>query len=109
MPLKFYVLEKEGEIRSEGTEDRELFLKLKDSGIRKAILLGKETAIYFEAVEGNFVMVGVERKSAGFARVYAKKILGGDKKKIDLKSIEDVFEFAKRVESADLDELAKLR
>lgn len=109
MPIKFYIVEKEGKIRSEGTEEMDLFIKLRDSGIKKAILLGKDTSIYFESVEGSFVMVGVESRSAGFARIYAKKILGEDKKKIDLKSIEDIFEFAKKVESANLDELAKLR
>ncbi|MCS7144404.1 MAG: hypothetical protein NZ879_05215 [Archaeoglobaceae archaeon] len=109
MPLKFYILEKGEKIESEGIEEKDLFFKLKESGIKKAILLGKETAIYFENFEDKFVMVGVERRSAGFARVYAKKIIGEDKRKIDLRSLEDVFEFAKKVESADLDELAKLR
>ncbi len=109
MPVKFYIVEKEGKIKAEGPMDNDLFLKLKESGIRKAILLGKETAIYFESVEGKYVMVGVERGSAGFARVFAKKILGEEKKKVDLKSIEDAFEFAKKVENASLDELAKLR
>ncbi|MEG9193923.1 MAG: hypothetical protein HA489_05410 [Archaeoglobales archaeon] len=109
MPPKFYIMEKEGKIIAEGTEERELFTKLKESGIRKAVLLGKDTAIYFEALGGKYIMVGVERSSAGFAKIYAKRILGEDKKKIDLRSIEEAFEFAKKVENASLDELAKLR
>jgi len=102
-------MEKEGKIIAEGIEERELFTKLKESGVRKAVIFGKETAIYFEALGEKFIMVGVERSSAGFAKIYAKKILGKDKKKIDLRSIEDAFEFAKKVENASLDELAKLR
>lgn len=109
MGLKFYILEKEGKIQSEGVEEKELFLKLRDSGAKRAILFGKETAIYFETLGDRAVMVGVDRVSAGFAKIYARKILKEDKKKIDLKSLEEVFEFAERVEKADLDELAKLR
>lgn len=109
MGLKFYIVEKEGKIQSEGVEEKELFIKLKESGIKRAIFFGKETAIYFETVGDKAVMVGVDRVSAGFAKIYARKILKEDKKKIDLKSLEDAFEFAERVEKADLDELAKLR
>jgi len=109
MSLKFYIVEKEGKIQSEGEGEIELFKKIKQIGVKKAILLGKENAIYFEFSGEKYVMVGVDRTHAGFARIYAKKILREDSKKIDLKSLEEIFEFAKKVESADLDELAKLR
>lgn len=109
MKHKFYTLQIDDEVSSEGIEDLELFKKLRDSGVKKAILVGKETAIYFEAFEKKFVMVGVDRNSAGIARVIARRLVFGGKKKIDLSSLEEVFEFAKKVESADLDELAKLR
>ncbi|MDI9642354.1 MAG: hypothetical protein QXQ38_03145 [Archaeoglobaceae archaeon] len=109
MKYKFYVLQIDGEISKEGIEDLELFKKLKESEVKKAILMGKETAIYFETFEKKSVMVGIEKSSAGAARLIARKLAFGSKKKIDLISIEEAFEFAKKVENADLDELAKLR
>ncbi|MDK2794970.1 MAG: hypothetical protein PWQ22_98 [Archaeoglobaceae archaeon] len=109
MKHKFYILQIGDEVTSEGIEETELFKKLRDSGIKKAILVGEETAIYFEAFEKKFVMVGVERKSAGVARIIARNLVSRSRKKIDFSSLEEVFEFAKRVENADLDELAKLR
>jgi len=109
MKHKFYVLQLGDEISSEGIEDLELFKRLRDAGIKKAILLGSDSAVYFEAFERKFVMVGVNRKLAGTARVIARKLLFGSRKKLDLSSIEEVFEFAKKVENANLDELAKLR
>ena len=109
MWLKFYIVEKDGKVESEGVEEKNLFNRLRESGIKKAILFGKDTAIYFETLGDRCVMVGVDRFSAGFAKIYARKILKEEKKKIDLKSLEDAFEFAERVEKANLDELAKLR
>lgn len=108
MRHKFYIVQTDGEITSEGIEDLKLFEGFRDGGVKKAILLGRETAIYYEAFERRFVMVGVDRNFAGIARVIARRLVFG-KKKIDLSSLEEAFEFAKRVENADLDELARLR
>ncbi|MCS7130308.1 MAG: hypothetical protein NZ872_02695 [Archaeoglobaceae archaeon] len=109
MRHKFYVLESDEKITKDGIEDLELFKRLKEAEVKKAILLGKENAIYFETFEKKFVMVGIERNLAGSARLIARKLVFESGKKIDLSSIEEAFEFAKKVESADLDELAKLR
>lgn len=109
MKHKFYILQVGEEITTEGIEDLKLFTKLREGGIKKAILVGKENAIYFEAFEKKSVMVGVDRNSAGASRLIARKLLFETKKKVDLSSIEEAFEFAKKVENADLDELAKLR
>ncbi|MEM1579176.1 MAG: hypothetical protein QXR77_05825 [Archaeoglobaceae archaeon] len=105
---KFYILQNGEKTISEGTVNEKLFGKLRSAEIRRAVFLSSRDAVYFEILHGKAVMVGVDRNSAGFAKILARKLLGLHKK-IDLKSMESVFEFAKKVENADLDELAKLR
>lgn len=108
MKHKFYIFHNGEKTVSEGAVNEKLFENLRRAEIRRAVFLTSSDAVYFEVLHEKAVMVGVERNSAGFAKVFARRLLGSQKK-IDLKSMESVFEFAKKVENADLDELAKLR
>lgn len=83
-----------------------LFEVLNRTGIRRAIFLGSEM-LYFESRDDKAVLVSVDRKYAGFAKLFARKLL--TEKRISLSSMEEVFEFAEKVEKATLEELAKLR
>lgn len=105
MEAKYLV--KEGDkIIKHGEISEKLFEELTKSGIKRAIFLGQEI-LYFELHEDKAILTSVERKYAGFAKIFAKKML--ERKKVNLASIEEAFEFAKKVERASLEELAKLR
>lgn len=101
-----YLIKKGDEIVKHGEINEKVFDGLIKTGIKRAIFLGEEV-LYFESQEDRAVLVNVEKKSAGFAKLFARKLLG--EKKINLKSMDEAFEFAKKVEKATLDELAKLR
>lgn len=101
-----YLIKKDGAITKRGEVDEKFFEELTKSGIKRAIFLGRE-AMYFESQENKAVLVSVDKKNAGFAKLLAKKLLG--EKKLDLKSMDEAFEFAEKVEKATLDELARLR
>ncbi|MEM0202876.1 MAG: hypothetical protein QXO16_00735 [Archaeoglobaceae archaeon] len=101
-----YLMKKGEEIVKRGEMNEKLFDGLIKAGIKRAIFLGDEV-LYFESQENKAVLVSVEKRSAGFAKLFARKLL--EEKKIDLRSMDEVFEFAEKVEKATLDELAKLR
>lgn len=101
-----YVIKRGEEIVSHGEMNKKLFEEINKAGIKRAIFLGEEV-LYFESQENKAVLVSVEKKNSGFAKLLAKKLL--EEKKINLKSMDEVFEFAEKVEKATLDELAKLR
>lgn len=102
-----YVLKKGNEIVKRGNIDERLFEKLANSGIRRAVFFGNEV-LYFESQQDRAVLVSVEKKNAGFAKLLARKLLG-EEKKIDLKALDEVFDFAEKVKKASLDELSRLR
>ncbi|MEM0022480.1 MAG: hypothetical protein QXK44_02875 [Archaeoglobaceae archaeon] len=101
-----YLMKKGDEIVKHGEINEKLFDELTKAGVKRAIFLGEEV-LYFESRKNKTILVSVEKRIAGFAKLFARKLL--EEKKIDLKSVEEVFEFAEKVEKATLDELAKLR
>uniref|UniRef100_A0A7J2TIE5 Uncharacterized protein n=1 Tax=Archaeoglobus fulgidus TaxID=2234 RepID=A0A7J2TIE5_ARCFL len=101
-----YILKNGKKVIEEGGLNRRLFEELNNAEVKKAVFLGKE-AIYYESLGEKSVMVSVNRKNAGLAKIIAMKLI--EKKLVDLSSVDDIFEFAERVKSASLDDLAKLR
>lgn len=101
-----YVIKRGEEIVNYGEMNERLFEEINKAGVKRAIFLGEEV-FYFESQENKAVLLSIEKKNSGFAKLLAKKLL--EEKKIDLKSMDEAFEFAEKVEKATLDELAKLR
>ncbi len=104
--IKSYVLRAGSNIREHGDVGyRDLFSKLDESGITKAVIITEEDALYFE--KGNVsVMVCVNKENVGAAKIFARKI-AKEAKKIDLSSLEEAFKFAEELDKMNLDGIAK--
>lgn len=107
--IDFYMYKKNKEIHERGNDEeckkfKWLFEELDKSNVKRAVLFFKNQATYFEK-DRISVLVGAKKSNIGAAEVFARKLIRG--KIVDLSSIEEMFEFAEKVDKMSLDELAK--
>jgi len=103
--IKSYLLKRGSELKEHGEISgfKKLFSKLLEANIKNAVIFMNENALYFES--NDFAgLVEVERSNIGAAKILLRR-LGRDK--LSLSSLEEVFEFAEKLDKMDLDEVAK--
>ncbi|WP_290598196.1 MULTISPECIES: hypothetical protein [unclassified Archaeoglobus] len=106
--IKFYLLKMGDEIQEhgEGAEKyKGILLKFDEMGLKRAVILLQKDALYFEK-SGVSVIVCVSRENIGAAKIFSKKIMSKSKK-VDLSSLEEIFEFAEELERMNLNGIAK--
>jgi hypothetical protein len=106
--IKSYLIKVGEELKEHGGVKevyRTIFTKLIDFKIKNAVLILNDNALYFENNDVK-ALVEVERKNVGAAKILLRKI-AKRAKKVDLSSIEEVFEFAEELERMNLDGITR--
>jgi hypothetical protein len=111
MTVKFHLLKIGDRIENHGDADScnkylDLFSKLNESDVKKAILFFNDEAIYFEKGEAS-VLVGTQKNTVGMAKFYARKLMESNKKRTKLSSLDEAFKLAEEIEKMDLEEFMK--